>query len=101
MGHYMNNKKAAVGTEAATKLDGFEARRDIKRIADAVVSRKMTTVDQLTSECVDLAHEHYVMIVEVYKKVWERVSQSDKLHSTHPAGKTEVYHALRERATRS
>jgi len=81
-------------------LKSIDARREIKRIAAAIVDRRIASEVQLTSECVEVAQEHYVTIDEVQKKVWAKVSQSKKLHARHPAGKTAAYHALKERATR-
>lgn len=98
MGHYMDNDTAVAKTEGATGLDSMDARREIKRIADAVVDRSMPTEKMLT-ECAKLAEEYYVVITEVYKKVWKKAKNSPELHPTHPAGKTPTYHKLRELAT--
>jgi hypothetical protein len=94
----MRNDAMTVKHDEAVGLDGMDAHRDINRIANAIVKRRIATEALLTAECLEVAHEHYVEIIEVYKRVWLKVSQSPEVHSMHPAGKTKAYHALRERA---
>jgi hypothetical protein len=97
-GTLMNKDATNVKHDKAAGLDSLDAHRDINRIADAIVHRSITTEELLTSECLEVAHEHYVEIIEVYKRLWQKVSQSPDLHPTHPAGKTDAYYTLRERA---
>lgn len=100
MGHYMSKKagtKVSTGTAESARMDTL---RDINRIARAVIKRSIATEALLTTECLEVAHEHYLEISEVYRRVWNKVKSSDKLHPTHPAGKTEAYHVLRERGER-
>lgn len=101
MGHYMTNDTTTVQQTGTTGLDNMDAHREINRIAEAIIDRRVATEAQLVAECYDVAHEHYVTIEEVYKKVWAKVAQSNELHATHPAGKTVAYHTLRERAERA
>jgi hypothetical protein len=96
----MSNKVAEKRAEMIG-LQGIDAKRDIKRIAKAVTKRRIVTAEQLTTECLDLAYEHNMTIVEVYQRVWAKVSVSTDLHPTHPSGKTEAYHTLRDRAQRN
>lgn len=100
MGHYMTKNTGTAQVNSKIGLESLEAHREIKRIADAVVDRRVATEALLTAECLEVAHEHYVTIDEVYKRVWSKVKSSPALHKTHPAGKTEAYHTLRERAER-
>lgn len=99
MGHYMTNETAPQTHRAVIGLDNIDARREINRIADAVVHQTMST-DVMMSECTKIADMHYVTVSEVYKKVFEKANASPDLHPTHPAGKSNTYHELRRLATR-
>ncbi|HEY8886122.1 MAG TPA: hypothetical protein VIM31_01330 [Candidatus Microsaccharimonas sp.] len=103
MGHYMKNDATTtnkVETTSAIGLDGMDARREIHRIAEAVAVRRLVTDEHVTAECYEVAHEHYVEIVEVYRRVWSKLEQDPRYHPTHPAGKTEAFYVIRDRAQR-
>lgn len=94
--------KNIVATESTktTELGRMELQRDIKRIARAVIKCRITTEAALTEECLETALEHYIEIGEVYRMAWNKVKADDTLHPTHPAGKSEAYHVLKERGER-
>ncbi|RWZ78705.1 MAG: hypothetical protein EOT05_03075 [Candidatus Microsaccharimonas sossegonensis] len=94
----MTNNVVTAKSNSAIGLEGIEAHQEIKRIADAVIKRKIASAMLLTEECRAVAHEHYVRIGEVYKRVWLSVKDNSALQPTHPAGNTEAYHTLRQRA---
>jgi hypothetical protein len=98
MGHYMTNNATGTTTESAIGLESFNARNEVKRIADAVVDRTVSTTATLFIKCDELADARYTTLADVYDKVWQRVKSSPELRPTHPAGKTEAYHFLRRQA---